>query len=153
DRPRALAASVGRRFDRPVHDDSAARDRARPEAPRALLGRAGGRCLAAEQSLMRVAALYDIHGNLPALDAVLAEVDTEGFDAIVVGGDACWGPWPAETLERLRWLGDRGRFVRGNTDREQFETGGKRAATDEWVGARLDADAEAFVATWPLTLE
>jgi putative phosphoesterase len=102
---------------------------------------------------MKVAALYDIHGNLPALDAVLAEVEAEGFDTIVVGGDACWGPWPAETLERLRGLGDRARFVRGNCDREQFELGGQRAATDAWVAAQLDDEAESFVDGWPLTIE
>ena len=102
---------------------------------------------------MKVAALYDIHGNLPALDAVLGEVDAEGFDAIVVGGDACWGPWPAETLARLRDLGERALFVQGNTDREQFELGGPRAATDAWVGARLDDEARSFVAAWPLTRE
>lgn len=64
---------------------------------------------------MRVAALYDVHGNLPALDAVLAEVDA---DVILVGGDFVTGPWPPETLERLRGLGDRVRFIRGNADRE-----------------------------------
>jgi predicted phosphodiesterase len=40
---------------------------------------------------MRVAALYDIHGNLPALEAVLAEVEREGVDAVVSGGDVLWG--------------------------------------------------------------
>ena len=64
---------------------------------------------------MRVAALYDIHGNLPALDAVLAGLDT---DVIVVGGDAVVGAWPAETLERLRALDREVRWVRGNTERE-----------------------------------
>lgn len=67
---------------------------------------------------MRVAALYDIHGNLPALEAVLAEVAREGVDAVVVGGDVVAGPQPSETLERLRALGERVRFVRGNGDRE-----------------------------------
>jgi putative phosphoesterase len=64
-----------------------------------------------------IATLYDIHGNLAALDAVLAEIPAEA--AIVVGGDVCFaGEQPAETLERLRALGDRVRWVRGNTDRE-----------------------------------
>jgi hypothetical protein len=54
---------------------------------------------------VRVAALYDIHGSLPALDAVLAEVPEDA--AIVVGGDAFSGPFPHETLGRLRGLGDR----------------------------------------------
>jgi putative phosphoesterase len=65
---------------------------------------------------MTVATLYDIHGNLAALDAVLAEVPDDA--TIVVGGDICFaGPQPAATLERLRSLGDRVVWVRGNTDR------------------------------------
>ena len=65
---------------------------------------------------MRVAALYDVHGNLPALEAVLAEIPDDA--AIVVGGDVTAGPLPAETLERLRALGERVRWIRGNADRE-----------------------------------
>ena len=53
---------------------------------------------------MIVAALYDIHGNIAALDAVLADVRREGVDAVVVGGDVAWGPFPAETVERLMGL-------------------------------------------------
>jgi putative phosphoesterase len=66
-----------------------------------------------------VAALYDIHGNLPALEAVLAEVPEDA--TIVVGGDVvAGGDQPSETLARLRSLGDRVRWVRGNADRELF---------------------------------
>jgi putative phosphoesterase len=65
----------------------------------------------------RVAALYDIHGNLPALEAVLAEVDSLRVDAVVVGGDVVAGPMPVETLEVLRARADT-RFIRGNADRE-----------------------------------
>ena len=72
-----------------------------------------------------IATLYDIHGNLAALEAVLAEVPDDA--TIVVGGDVVFaGPEPAKTLERLRALGDRVRWVRGNTDRaltELDETG------------------------------
>ncbi len=64
-----------------------------------------------------IATLYDVHGNLAALEAVLAEIPDEA--TIVVGGDVCaGGEQPAETLERLRALGDRVRWLRGNTDRE-----------------------------------
>ena len=64
-----------------------------------------------------VAALYDIHGNLAALEAVLAEVPDNA--TIVVGGDICaGGEEPSETLARLRGLGDRVAWVRGNADRE-----------------------------------
>jgi putative phosphoesterase len=66
-----------------------------------------------------VAALYDIHGNLAALEAVLAEVPDDA--TIVVGGDICaGGAQPSETLARLRGLGDRVRWVRGNADRELY---------------------------------
>jgi len=64
-----------------------------------------------------VATLYDIHGNLRALEAVLAEIPDDA--TIVVGGDVCFrGPEPVETLERLRALGDRVVWLRGNCDRE-----------------------------------
>ena len=64
-----------------------------------------------------VAALYDIHGNLAALEAVLAEVPEDA--TILVGGDVvAGGPDPAETLEWLRGLGDRVVWIRGNADRE-----------------------------------
>lgn len=66
---------------------------------------------------MRVAVLADIHGNLPALDAALADVECAGVDAIVLNGDLADGPMPAETLDRLEVLGSRAVWVRGNTDR------------------------------------
>ncbi|MHB8471019.1 MAG: metallophosphoesterase family protein [Gaiellaceae bacterium] len=66
---------------------------------------------------MLIATLYDVHGNLRALDAVLAEIPAAA--TIVVGGDVvAGGDQPAETLERLRALGDRVRWLRGNADRE-----------------------------------
>jgi predicted phosphodiesterase len=68
---------------------------------------------------VRVAALYDVHGNLPALEAVLAEADAA--DLIVIGGDVIGGPFPAETLELLRGLGERVRWIRGNAERELVE--------------------------------
>ncbi len=66
---------------------------------------------------MSIATLHDVHGNLAALEAVLAEIPDDA--TIVVGGDVCYlGKQPAETLERLRAMGDRVIWVRGNTDRE-----------------------------------
>src|SRR3954468_3446698 len=70
---------------------------------------------------MRIAALYDIHGNLPALEAVLAEVELLDVDVIVVGGDVAPGAMTPQTIARLRELGDRARFVIGNGDREVVE--------------------------------
>jgi predicted phosphodiesterase len=61
-----------------------------------------------------VAALYDIHGNLPALDAVLAEVRRAKVDLIVVGGDVLPGPLPRETLARLLEIEIPTQFIYGN---------------------------------------
>jgi putative phosphoesterase len=65
-----------------------------------------------------VAALYDVHGNLPALDAVLADDAFARADTVVVGGDVAAGPLPAEVLDRLAGLDVPVRWVRGNADRE-----------------------------------
>ncbi|QSO54703.1 metallophosphoesterase family protein [Alicyclobacillus curvatus] len=67
---------------------------------------------------MQIAALYDIHGNLPALNAVLRQLEEIQPDLIVVGGDIVSGPLPGKTLERLAAYGDRVRYIRGNNDRE-----------------------------------
>ena len=65
----------------------------------------------------RVAVLADIHGNLPALEAVLRDVEAAGVDAIVLNGDLADGPMPAQTLDRLEDLGAKAIWVRGNSDR------------------------------------
>src|SRR5437660_8698286 len=67
---------------------------------------------------MKIAALYDIHGNLPALRALLQELEEVQPDLIVVGGDIVAGPMPERTLERLFQLGTQVRAIRGNADRE-----------------------------------
>ena len=66
--------------------------------------------------MTRVALLSDIHGNLVALEAVLADIALRGpFDQIIVAGDLVWsGPWPAEVVDRIRALG--GPVIQGNTD-------------------------------------
>jgi predicted phosphodiesterase len=64
-----------------------------------------------------LAVLYDIHGNLPALEQVLADADTAGADHYFLGGDfGAWSPWPRETLERLRALPET-TWIRGNGER------------------------------------
>ena len=65
---------------------------------------------------MRVAALFDIHGNLPALEAVLTELDEESVDEIVVGGDVLWGALQAECVELL--AARDALFLAGNCERE-----------------------------------
>jgi predicted phosphodiesterase len=64
-----------------------------------------------------LAVLYDIHGNLPALDEVLKDADGAGVDAYLLGGDfASWSPWALETIERLRGL-PHTTWIRGNGER------------------------------------
>jgi predicted phosphodiesterase len=67
---------------------------------------------------MRVAVLADIHANLPALEAVLAEPDVAGADRVVLLGDIALGPMPAESLDLLASLGERAVWVHGNCERE-----------------------------------
>ena len=100
---------------------------------------------------MRVAALYDIHGNLPALEAVLAEVEREGVDAVVIGGDIASGPpQPREVVERVRSLPN-AHCIRGNADRlfdEEF-------AGDEglaWLLERLDGEQARWLAELPFSV-
>jgi diadenosine tetraphosphatase ApaH/serine/threonine PP2A family protein phosphatase len=68
-----------------------------------------------------LALLYDIHGNLPALEAVLADAEEVGAERFVLGGDyAAFGGWPGEVVERLRRLD--ARWLRGNVDRWTVDT-------------------------------
>src|SRR5215208_2359071 len=81
----------------------------------------------------RVVAIYDVHGNLPALEAVLTDLQSVKPDLIVVGGDVVAGPMPAEVLDRLAALGENICFVRGNADREvlaAYDYGRYSDATD-----------------------
>lgn len=110
---------------------------------------------------MRVAALYDIHGNLPALDAVLADVKLRGVDHVVIGGDVLPGPMPRECLDRLLTFDLPTSFVSGNGEREVLaikrgvDTGAVPAAFRpmmQWVGEQLTGDHERRIGAWPATL-
>ncbi len=82
---------------------------------------------------MTLAILYDIHGNLLALDAVLEDC---GVDQFLLGGDyALFGPAPEETVARLRSLGEGARWIRGNVDRWCFDPGS--APGDEVLRAAI----------------
>ncbi len=102
---------------------------------------------------MPVAAIYDVHGNLPALEAVLAEVEASGAGIVICAGDAVAGPFPREVVARLRDLGDRIRFVRGNADRNVVDaaSGHDADAQARWCGAQLASDDLDFLARLPLT--
>jgi putative phosphoesterase len=104
---------------------------------------------------VRVAALSDIHGNLPALEAVLAEVEHEGVERVVVAGDSISGPWPVEVLERLLELD--ALVVRGNADRHVLDADGgagdPEAGLARWCSAQLGRSRLETAAGWPLTRE
>jgi putative phosphoesterase len=90
----------------------------------------------------RVAVLSDVHGNAPALRAVLAEVEQADVDLIVFGGDLTWGPLPEETFELVRGLD--ARLVRGNADRAVLEN---RSETEreQWMQARHTDELRDFL--------
>ena len=79
---------------------------------------------------MKVAALYDVHGMPHPLDAVLAEVEAEGFDAVLFGGDLIGGPFPERVVERVGDV-EGARFVRGNAEREPGEWDRERVGEEE----------------------
>jgi putative phosphoesterase len=98
--------------------------------------------------LMRVAALADIHGNVHALDAVLADPRCSSADLIAVLGDVVAGPFPAETFDRLAALGDRVQILRGNADRLVLEESDE---VSRWRWKQLGAKRVAAVRAWPET--
>ena len=107
---------------------------------------------------MKIVALYDIHGNLPALDAVLKEVEQENPDLILVGGDVVPGPMARTTLERLLALGDKVHYIRGNCEREVVGAfdGLPRPGMSEvvsermrWTAKQLERSQRDFMAQLP----
>lgn len=110
---------------------------------------------------MPVAAIYDIHGNLPALEAVLHDIVQAGAEQIVVGGDVVAGPMPRETLDCLCNISLPVHFIRGNADREivaQMAGEDAGAVPDHvleivrWVAEQLSPDDANLMANWPQTL-
>ena len=108
---------------------------------------------------MKIVALYDIHGNLPALEAVLQEVEQEHPDLVLVGGDIVPGPMPRATLERLLALGENIHFIRGNCEREVVAAfdglpppPGMSAEVSErmhWTARQLERSQRDFLAQLP----
>ena len=108
---------------------------------------------------MRIAALYDIHGNLPALEAVLSDVRAATVDHLVIGGDVLPGPMPRETLDLLWSMEIPSTFITGNgevavlVEREGRDSGVPapyRAAT-QWVADQLTPGDVERIAAWPKT--
>lgn len=111
---------------------------------------------------MPVAALYDIHGNLPALEAVLEEIRQLGASEIVIGGDVLPGPMPKETLSRLLNLDIPTSFIYGNGEVAVLEQRAGRDAVSvpqqyrpviEWTAQQLSSEDERLLAGWPKTVQ
>lgn len=106
---------------------------------------------------MRIAALADIHGNLPALEAVLEDVRREAPDLIVVCGDVASGPMPAETVQLLKDVAGV-RFVSGNADRQlivafDHEQGTERPGpVGEWFSRQISREDRDFLAAFEATV-
>lgn len=110
---------------------------------------------------MRIAALYDIHGNLPALEAVLHDVTAAGADAVVVGGDVVPGPMPEGVLAALDALDVPVHYVRGNGEREVLAQATDPASVTApeavravlaWTAAQLSPARRRQLAAWPPAL-
>ena len=109
---------------------------------------------------MRVAALYDIHGNLPALEAVLEEIRQANVDQIVVGGDVLPGPMPRECFACLLGLDVLVQFIQGNcevavlAERAGADSGIPEQAREamRWTARQLSNEDERWIAGWPKTL-
>lgn len=110
---------------------------------------------------MRIAALYDIHGNLPALEAVLDELRRAEVDRVVVGGDVLPGPMPREALGRLLGLDIPVQFIHGNGERAVLQYLARKEPTAvpeqarepvRWTAGQLDFEHQRLVAAWPGSL-
>ena len=102
---------------------------------------------------MRLAVVSDIHGNLPALEAVLSEIGRERVDRVVNLGDIVSGPlWPRETAARLRALD--WPTIRGNHERQLLNPDTHRmGAADAFPRARLAEEDLRWLAALPATLD
>ncbi|GAB3813677.1 metallophosphoesterase family protein [Kribbella italica] len=105
----------------------------------------------------RIAVLADIHGVLPALEAVLAEPDVRSADLVVLAGDLAGGPQPVETLDLLQGLGDRAVWVRGNGEREmvamaRHEVRETPYEISLWAADQLRREQVEFLATLPTSV-
>ncbi len=99
---------------------------------------------------MRVAALFDVHGNLPALEAVLSEPDVVGADLVLCGGDTVPGPFPRECLAALLALGERLVMVHGNGERQVVAREGDEA---RWCAEALLDEQLAALGALPSTAQ
>ena len=109
---------------------------------------------------MKIAAIYDIHGNLTALNAVLEEIYSEEVEMLLVGGDVVGGPLPNETLTRLKELDIPTQFILGNAESEvlrcldnQVIRGLSKKAEEEarWLSKIITKEHIVFLRDWEST--
>ena len=98
---------------------------------------------------MQFAVLADVHGNVQALDSVLADPRCAAADEIIVLGDVVAGTFPAECFDLLSGLNHRVRLIRGNADRIVLEDD---AEESRWARDRLGPERLAAIARWPTSL-
>lgn len=110
---------------------------------------------------MRIAAMYDIHGNPSALEAVLHAIQEKEVDLIVVGGDVVAGPLPVETLTLLERITLPTHFILGNAESEVLRhlageeiNGLSERANDvaRWVAKQLSPEHTQLLSRWTPTL-
>jgi len=108
---------------------------------------------------VRIACFYDIHGNLPALEATLQEIRRMKVDVVVFGGDILPGPFPQETVALVQDLDIPVRCIRGNGEREAFALSNGDVDVEvpqdfhagmKWCVAQLSSEQRHFVESWPI---
>ncbi|MEP5612784.1 MAG: metallophosphoesterase family protein [Cyclobacteriaceae bacterium] len=109
---------------------------------------------------MSVAVLYDIHGNLPALEAVMLEIQNHPVDQIVVGGDVIVGPMSRECLELLMALQVPIHYIKGNCEVSVLDQINSKPLPPlpesvikdiQWTAEQMSKDHHDFMESWPLT--
>lgn len=104
----------------------------------------------------RVAVISDVHANVPALEAVLAEIEQANVDLVVSCGDLTWGVEPDRTVELIAALGARAVCVRGNGDRAVLELAREQRPASRprevWMATQHSAASVQFVAAFPFSV-
>jgi putative phosphoesterase len=111
---------------------------------------------------MRIAAIYDIHGNISALEAVIDVISTKQVDTVVIGGDVVAGPFPRETLSLLQKISVPTYYLLGNAESDvirlilgQPSDGMSEKANEVagWVVDQLTSEQKDFLLTWTDSLQ
>lgn len=111
---------------------------------------------------MKTAALYDIHGNLPALKAVLCDVEQAGVEQIIIGGDLLVGPMSRECLEAMHQCALPTKYILGNCEVAVLDVlaGNDLGPMPEsaieditWTAEQISIEYQKHIASWPKTID